>query len=122
MGTKNRPGKFDCYENADPDEPMFVLLGRDPMAGYLVRKWAWMREVEGEPPLKVAEARACADALDAWAKKLGKELNAPDPSPTRPPPHDPNTAVFEQVSSLRSQHDSHVSHDPTCAFCCGDIT
>ena len=29
MGTKNNPGKFDCYEHAKPDEPMFVLLGRD---------------------------------------------------------------------------------------------
>jgi hypothetical protein len=29
MGTKNQPGKFDtCYANADPDEPMFVLLGK----------------------------------------------------------------------------------------------
>ncbi|HAW11807.1 MAG TPA: aspartate decarboxylase, partial [Chloroflexi bacterium] len=30
MGTKNNPGKFDCYDDAHPDEPMFVLLGRDP--------------------------------------------------------------------------------------------
>jgi hypothetical protein len=28
MGTKNVPGKFDCYANALPDEPTFVLLGR----------------------------------------------------------------------------------------------
>ena len=26
MGTKNNPGKFDCYANAKPDEPLFVLL------------------------------------------------------------------------------------------------
>lgn len=29
MGTKNNPGAFDCYANAEPDEPMFVLLARD---------------------------------------------------------------------------------------------
>lgn len=29
MGTKNNPGEFDCYANAAPDEPMFILLGRD---------------------------------------------------------------------------------------------
>lgn len=43
MGTKNNPGKFDCYENADPDEPMFVLLGRDRLAPSLVNIWAMIR-------------------------------------------------------------------------------
>lgn len=37
MGTKNNPGTFDCYANAAPDEPMFVLLGRDKHAPLLVR-------------------------------------------------------------------------------------
>jgi hypothetical protein len=72
MATKNNPGRFDCYENAKPDEPMFVLLGRDPMAGSLVRLWADWRQERGEEPAKVAEARACADALDAWARGLMK--------------------------------------------------
>lgn len=43
MGTKNKPGKFDCYHSAEPDEPMFVLLGRDPLAPVLVRLWAALR-------------------------------------------------------------------------------
>ena len=72
MGTKNNPGVFDCYANADPDEPMFVLLGRDPMAGALVRAWADTREEWDEDPGKVNEARSCADAMDSWAEKLGK--------------------------------------------------
>lgn len=72
MGTKNNPGAYDCYANADPDEPMFVLLGRDPMAGDLVRAWAQWRRGRGEEPAKIAEALACADSLDAWARKLGK--------------------------------------------------
>jgi hypothetical protein len=46
MGTKNNPGKFDCYDDAHPDEPMFVLLGRDPAAGSLVRLWARRRELD----------------------------------------------------------------------------
>lgn len=34
MGSKNNPGKYDCYEAADPDEPMFILLGaRHSVAG-----------------------------------------------------------------------------------------
>jgi hypothetical protein len=74
MATKNKPGKFDCYANAEPDEPMFVLLGRDRNAGLLVRLWADIREAMQEDPAKVAEARACADAMDAWAKSLGKTL------------------------------------------------
>lgn len=72
MGTKNNPGKFDCIAAAHPDEPMFTLLGRDPMAGALVRQWADMRAAAGEDPAKVKEARDCADALDAWTEKLGK--------------------------------------------------
>lgn len=43
MGTKNNPGKFDCYENAEPDEPMFVLLGRDRLAAHLVSIWSKVR-------------------------------------------------------------------------------
>lgn len=74
MGTKKKPGAYDCYANAAPDEPMFVLLGRDPMAGALVRAWAEMRALTGEEPAKVAEARACADAMDAYATERGKKL------------------------------------------------
>lgn len=40
MGTKNNPGAYDCYANAEPDEAMFVLLGRDKHAGLLVTLWA----------------------------------------------------------------------------------
>ena len=72
MGTKNNPGKFDCYAHAEPDEPMFVLLGRDPMAGMLVDIWADLREERGEAPDKVAEARECASKLRAWAEAKGK--------------------------------------------------
>ena len=28
MATKEKLGQFDCYEKAEPDEPMFVLLAR----------------------------------------------------------------------------------------------
>jgi len=72
VGTKNAPGEFDCYDKAEPDEPMFVLLGRDPSAGETVRLWAQMRHGDPKESAKCAEALACADALDAWAKKLGK--------------------------------------------------
>ncbi len=72
MGTKNNPGDFDCYANAHPDEPMFVLLGRDRHAAALVRFWAHLRAREGEDEAKVSEAQHCAEMMDAWARKLGK--------------------------------------------------
>lgn len=66
MGTKNNPGKFDCYENAEPDEPMFVLLARDRHAPALIRIWAERRDAEGEDPAKVNEALACARDMEEW--------------------------------------------------------
>lgn len=66
MGTKNNPGKFDCYDNAEPDEPMFVILARDPVASMLVRTWAHIRKVMGEEPAMIREAVDCADAMDHW--------------------------------------------------------
>lgn len=75
MGTKNNPGNFDCYANAHPDEPMFIILGRDPVGGALVRLWADARlplVKPGDGP-KIAEAVVCADAMDKWCEKVGRE-------------------------------------------------
>lgn len=108
MGTKNNPGKFDCYTNAEPDEPMFVLLARDPAAEYLTAAWAAVRAGDvdgagrlmadavkavvdsGKKPLpyqaeKSIEAQECARNMRTWrlAKKIEsieKELGKP-PSP-----------------------------------------
>lgn len=79
MGTKNNPGSFDCYANAHPDEPMFVLLGRDRHAPSLVRLWAFMREKAGEDPAKVAEASACADAMEKWRAEVPTPPMVPKP-------------------------------------------
>jgi cob(I)alamin adenosyltransferase len=74
MGTKNKPGDFDCYANAEPDEPMFVLLGRDPSAADLVYDWA-ARYAERKAPMtkeqlaKYNEALKCATSMEAWAKR-----------------------------------------------------
>ncbi|WP_158669936.1 hypothetical protein [Bradyrhizobium guangdongense] len=73
MGSKNNPGQFDCYANALPDEPMFVLLARDPMAPALVQMWAILRKqmvTAGEKPLEdmalADEAETCAAEMRAW--------------------------------------------------------
>ncbi len=86
MGTKNNPGKFDCYANADPDEPMFVLLSRDPLAPILVRLWADLREHTAGNPSKVLEARTCALNMETWRhterKRIG-QIRPADPSLTQ---------------------------------------
>lgn len=76
MGTKNNPGNFDCYGNALPDEPMFILLARDPSAPAIVKWWADAREAaidSGDRPesdrAMVEEARQCAKNMTAWRKE-----------------------------------------------------
>lgn len=74
MGTKNNPGNFDCYSKAEPDEPMFVLLGRDPTACMVVTFWVAMQLELGEDVSseKIAEARQCARKLEEWATSKNK--------------------------------------------------
>lgn len=67
MGTKTDPGKYDCYESAASDEPMFILLARDPTAPDLVYSWARRCEEAYGSSEKIEEARECAGAMRAWA-------------------------------------------------------
>lgn len=87
MATKENPGAFDCYANALPDEPMFILLARDPSAPLLVERWAIDRDaaiLRGERPAgdmaAVREAGACAAAMREWRAR-----NA-EAAPWRRPP------------------------------------
>lgn len=67
MATKQNPGKYDCYAKAEPDEPMFILLGRDKHAPTLIWLWAVLREFDDEDPAKVGEARQCVADMMEWA-------------------------------------------------------
>lgn len=76
MGTKNNPTLHDCYKSAHPDEPMFILLARDPQAPFRVRDWAKNREEairRGDRPSsdmeKVREARQCASDMETWRRE-----------------------------------------------------
>lgn len=76
MGTKNNLGEFDCYNKALPDEPMFILLARDPEAPHLLNTWAYIREIAiigGHRPLgdeaMVKEARECAANMIRWRQE-----------------------------------------------------
>lgn len=73
MGTKINPGEFDCYSRAYLDEPLFVLLARDPSAPDIVRTWAAARKrmiEDRDAPESdrdmVVEARACAEKMKDW--------------------------------------------------------
>lgn len=95
MTAKNNPGEFDCYAAAEPDEEMFILLARDPLASLLVSMWAAARANDGitltfivdefrrtmrAMPIndmqrnkrKIVEARLCAAKM--LSQRLRKEL------------------------------------------------
>ena len=63
MGTKEAPGEPDCYAEARPNEPIFILLGRDRHAPVLVRLWALLRHREGEDGVIVDGALDIANAM-----------------------------------------------------------
>jgi hypothetical protein len=75
MATKADPGPYNCYASAEPDEPMFILLGRDPHAPTLVWLWSVLREIHGEDKAKVDEARECVVQMIAYAVRKGKRVN-----------------------------------------------
>jgi len=89
MGSKNNPGEFDCYKNALPDEPMFILLARDPLAPTLIEQWAAnrmqavMTKMRPLEDLKmVAEAQQCAKTMREWRDENdGKWRPQPPPAP-----------------------------------------
>lgn len=70
MGTKANPGRFDCYARAEPDEPVFVLLGRDPDAPMLIRLWAEIRKRCGESGDKLVDAMQTANAMEDYRADL----------------------------------------------------
>jgi len=81
MGTKNNPGRFDCYAAAAGDEPMFVLLARDARAPMLVEIWAMFERCkDGSDPEFAAEAERVAAAMRAYRRDvLGRDPRADEP-------------------------------------------
>lgn len=73
MGTKLQELRDGCFARAMDDEPMFVLLARDPGAPALVRAWCDQRQREinegkrpGSDIAQVNEARQCAERMEQW--------------------------------------------------------
>lgn len=73
MGTKDKPSKFNCYERAKSDEPLFTLLGRDPVASVLVFEWVRIRKALDKTEKEVLEeAIESAQSMRDYALKLKK--------------------------------------------------
>lgn len=73
MATKLTELRDGCFHKAMDDEPMFVLLARDPQAPELVRRWATRRRLDigmGRRPssdmAQVDEAERNAAAMETW--------------------------------------------------------
>ena len=72
MGTKEKPGEFDCYHLAEPDEPHFTVLARDVCAPATIETWAYMRcEIGKNQPndRQILETYKCANAMHEWRQK-----------------------------------------------------
>lgn len=72
MATKEEGVK--CYDNAHPDEPVFVLRAQDMLAPEIVREWAYRAQAAGTPEEKVSEARRCADRMEDWQIQNSKKV------------------------------------------------
>lgn len=69
-----------CLNKAAPDEPIFVLRGKDALAAMAVRHWAVMAQGEHEPG-KITEALALADQMDEWRKRYLAAIVEPSTPP-----------------------------------------
>ena len=100
MATKTSPGEFDCYGKAEPDEPLFTLRAKDPLAPVLVRLWVELRAMtrpideiadEGQKARekrKQAEATDCAEQMESWYEDHLQRMNEETgsaPTTTVPP-------------------------------------
>ena len=79
MGTKNDPGLYDCYEKAEADEPMFILLARDDLAPTVVRMCGLLRKLDrSDDEAKIVEAMECANAMEKWYEDMLKIVGHED--------------------------------------------
>lgn len=124
MGTKNNPGSFDCYKNALPDEPMFILLARDPEAPLLIRLWANIRRRIGDD-LKAEEAEKCASEMESWRnaspRKLKRKLKRREfeQTPWTPNPTDymlENKAAEPNCKGCKGHGTVDLGYDTGCVL------
>jgi hypothetical protein len=76
MGTKNSGIK--CYDNAAPDEPLFVLRAVDPATPNAIRAWAKEALRVGHRQEKIDEALAYAAEVESWQKANLERMRTPE--------------------------------------------
>lgn len=100
METKNHQGPHSCYAKAMPDEPMFVLLGRDPAAPMAILRWIELRQQikgQGVDAAQLEEASHDAQRFEKWRLEHDGQWRDYDPSADLvPTPRD-------EISSLAGQ-------------------
>lgn len=68
-----------CLSRSAPNEPVFVLVARDPHAPQAIRHWIAM-SMDRQPPEKIEEAYKLANQMEEWKRK-----NAPETIPAAAP-------------------------------------
>lgn len=76
MGTKSNPGKYDCYNAAKPDEPIFILLGRDPAAYLTIKFWIVLRRAIYPNEPKTDEAENCVNEMKKYCMDSDRAIYA----------------------------------------------
>jgi hypothetical protein len=106
MGTRANPGKYDCHAAAQPDEPIFVLLARDPAAPAAIEDWADLRAKmvrHGDRPETdwdmIGEARIVAQEMREWRRDNRAVSGAPV-SEVEPPRRE--DAKDEEIGCLKA--------------------
>lgn len=74
--TEEMSNPNSCLNRAAPDEPVFVLLGRDKSAAVAIRAWIFNRLATGkssEASPEIREAREFVTTMERYAEARGKE-------------------------------------------------
>ena len=64
--------------NTKPDEPVFILCGRDALAPSTIREWASQARARGTAPMKVAGALLIAENMERWQEEHPDLVKVPD--------------------------------------------
>lgn len=115
-GSDIGEGNHDCLAKRRPDEPMFILLGRDPDAHNIVRSWAERRLAAGGDPEHCQMGLDTAERMQAYA---ADPVNAPASAPpassypplaATPQPAEPG-ALREEVARIIHEHQGNGDPD-----------
>lgn len=61
--------KLQVMKVQSPDEPVFLLRGRDVLAAPTIAQWIQDAQAAGVNPAKLTEARACLSDFHLWPEK-----------------------------------------------------